>query len=328
MKYSFIIPAYNSEKCIIDCLLSICRILLDRKDYEIIVVENGSTDYTYNVVDNFIQNNDFNVNLIKSEKGVSKARNAGIEMATGEFVIFLDSDDLLIKEGLQDFESIAEDYDLYIYSYKKKKNNKNEVSVKHTKSNLDSNNAIKWLMSKPTNRCQTWSKIFRNDILKKYKVKFKENIKYSEDSEFVLNYCKYIKKCYISDVALYMYIVNSSSAMNNMSYGVVEEYIKSMNYTKLLFESCNIDNYIDKYVLSHLNIILVRFVYSSKSNISNKRKLTKRIIKEETFQTSLKRIKKRECFSLNFLPELFIKLKMLDVAIIMVKIKVLLNEKK
>lgn len=93
-KISVIVPVYNRENLILRCLDSIVNQI--SKPDEIIVVDNGSTDHTYNVIKIYIERNpiEINIRLIsESRKGASRARQTGLENAIGEYVIFFDSDD-------------------------------------------------------------------------------------------------------------------------------------------------------------------------------------------------------------------------------------------
>ncbi|GAF23681.1 beta-1,3-glucosyltransferase [Bacillus sp. JCM 19047] len=91
VELSIIIPVYNGEKTIIDTLESI--ILQGEEDYEVLIIDDGSTDNTSNVVKKFIESNKrFNYYYQKNQ-GVSMSRNNGIKLAKGRYICFLDSDD-------------------------------------------------------------------------------------------------------------------------------------------------------------------------------------------------------------------------------------------
>ena len=92
-KVSVIVPVYNVEQYLSDCLESICRQTL--KGIEIIVVNDGSTDNSLSIIESFQQKYS-NMKLInKKNGGLSSARNAGIDMAVGEYLFFVDSDDFI-----------------------------------------------------------------------------------------------------------------------------------------------------------------------------------------------------------------------------------------
>ena len=100
MKLSIIIPVCNVEQYIGPCLESIYRQGLSDKDFEVIVVNDGSTDNSMKVVED-VQLHHQNIQIIHQDHaGPSVCRNAGMEMAKGEYVLFVDSDDLLMDNGL------------------------------------------------------------------------------------------------------------------------------------------------------------------------------------------------------------------------------------
>ena len=100
MKLSIIIPVCNVEQYIGPCLESIYRQGLSDKDFEVIVVNDGSTDNSMKVIED-VQFHHHNIQIIHQDHaGPSVCRNAGMEMSKGEYVLFVDSDDLLMDNGL------------------------------------------------------------------------------------------------------------------------------------------------------------------------------------------------------------------------------------
>ena len=90
---SVIVPVYNREKTISACLNSI--IYQDYVNIEIIIIDDGSTDDTYMLCTEFLQRDKRIILYHQDNGGVSKARNKGLEMAKGEYIMFVDSDDIL-----------------------------------------------------------------------------------------------------------------------------------------------------------------------------------------------------------------------------------------
>ena len=88
---SIIIPAYNAEKFLEQAVNSVKQQAY--KNWEILIIENGSSDKTTNLSEKLVQKD--KIALFHSEKGVSQARNMGIKKASGEWILFLDADDKL-----------------------------------------------------------------------------------------------------------------------------------------------------------------------------------------------------------------------------------------
>jgi glycosyltransferase involved in cell wall biosynthesis len=102
-KISIVIPLYNKELCIRDTINSV--ISQSFSDYEIIIVDDGSTDNSVSVVENI---NNIKIKLIKTKnKGVSSARNIGVINALGEYIFFLDADDIILNNCLQDLLNLV-----------------------------------------------------------------------------------------------------------------------------------------------------------------------------------------------------------------------------
>ena len=104
MTFSIIVPIYNVEKYLVACLDSILRQTF--KDYELILINDGSTDESLKICRTYL-NKDKRIKLIdKSNGGLSSARNAGISKAEGDFILFIDSDDLYLNSfGLENIKN-------------------------------------------------------------------------------------------------------------------------------------------------------------------------------------------------------------------------------
>lgn len=91
MKYSVIIPAYNCESCVGACLESVRQCGMD--DFEVLLIDDGSTDHTFEVARKYAEKDPRIIVFQQKNQGPSVARNFGLKRATGEYVLFLDSDD-------------------------------------------------------------------------------------------------------------------------------------------------------------------------------------------------------------------------------------------
>ena len=114
---SVIIPLYNTEKYIGECLSSILDNNADTADYEIIVVNDGSTDESGTIVQSFCDNN-YNIRLINQKnQGVGVARMNGVKEATGDYIWFIDSDDYLVEGAtsiILDTIRLYDDIDVFV----------------------------------------------------------------------------------------------------------------------------------------------------------------------------------------------------------------------
>lgn len=100
IKLSFVVPMYNVEKYICDCISSLYRQGLNEEDFEVIIVNDGSTDSSIETIMP-IANSHKNITIInQTNKGLSASRNAGLSKASGTYVSFIDSDDIIIDNSI------------------------------------------------------------------------------------------------------------------------------------------------------------------------------------------------------------------------------------
>ena len=123
IRFSIIIPLYNKEKTIVGTLNSVTS--LDGDSYEVVVVDDGSTDSSASIVESFKSDR---VSLYKKENGgVSSARNYGASKAKGEWHIFLDADDILFPDTIRIFSSLIDNYlhdEVFVANYQWKSGNR------------------------------------------------------------------------------------------------------------------------------------------------------------------------------------------------------------
>lgn len=118
-KFSIIIPAYNAENTIRSCIEDIRNYSYDLRKVELIIVNDGSVDSTQQIVEELMANEAIpNIKLInKVNGGVSTARNAGLKEASGEYILFLDSDDKLTSNSLSNLETFLNAHPVHLTVY-------------------------------------------------------------------------------------------------------------------------------------------------------------------------------------------------------------------
>ena len=141
-KVSIIVPVYNSEKTILRCLDSILN--QTYKNIEIIIVDDGSTDNSYNLIKSRL-NNDHRIKLIKKENtGVSDSRNNGLEITTGEYVTFIDSDDWIELNLIEKMVEVLEkeNVDIVCCNYYLNYEDGKQKKIERKENRLDKFNAL------------------------------------------------------------------------------------------------------------------------------------------------------------------------------------------
>lgn len=131
MMFSIVIPLYNKEKFLFETLSSVE--LQTYKDFEVIIVDDSSTDNSFNIAKTFEKDKRFKV-YTKLNGGVSDARNFGIEKAVGQYICFLDADDIWDSSYLQEVYRLIKkypDYDVFCLGYSSFNNVIKDAYVKY-----------------------------------------------------------------------------------------------------------------------------------------------------------------------------------------------------
>ena len=218
MKFSIIVPIYNAENHLDDCVNYLIN--QDFDDYEVVLIDDGSTDNSYSICLNY-QEKFENIKVIKKENGgVGSARNCGIENASGKYILFVDSDDFLRKNTISVYsKSISEyDFDIVISGYIHKKvetgkeflknyNQKWTGSIDEFVKDLFGTLFDNWLIHAP------WNKIYKKSIIDKYNIRFSEQYSIYEDIGFVLDYLNCCNSVLVIPDILYDYNVKEQGSL-------------------------------------------------------------------------------------------------------------------
>ncbi len=205
---SVIVPVYNREKTISACLNSI--IYQDYVNIEIIIIDDGSTVDTYMLCTEFLQRDKRIILYHQDNGGVSKARNKGLEMAKGEYIMFVDSDDILDSHMIANMLKYKKKNILVMcgYYYRDIKCKEHTVIFEGEGEilNLKSNDFWKLYSLRLSNA--PWAKLYEREIIYKNRIKFKEGLNLGEDLLFNLSYLKYIEGyCFVNQP---YYFLNTS----------------------------------------------------------------------------------------------------------------------
>ena len=205
MKISIIIPVYNCEKFIANCIDSVLQ--QTWRDYEIIIVTDGSTDSSGKICDEFARKDDRITVIHQENYGVSHARNIGLLHATGEAISFIDGDDTLESEMYEVLIQAMQEHNADISHCGYKHIVGEEIRLVHdTKRVLvqEQQEALECLVSGRFFGGGLWSKLFRRELLNG--LTFRENLKNNEDILFNYEAFSKAKKVVFIDSALYNYI--------------------------------------------------------------------------------------------------------------------------
>ena len=205
---SVIIPAYNSEKYIANCIESI----LELSNIELIIINDGSTDNTLRICNKYTENENLYIISIENQ-GVSNARNIGIAHARGKFITFVDSDDTIIaaeySKMLKLLSEKYKDYDIVEFSYQLVDSEGKIISQNILKDQfLNNEQILQYSLKNINTKDFCWNKIYSNQLIKN--IEF-QSFKCSEDYLFNIKCCLKSYKKQVLPLICYNYRQHESS---------------------------------------------------------------------------------------------------------------------
>ena len=241
-KISVIVPVYNVENYISKCLDSI--LAQTHSDIEVICVNDGSTDNSGKILDEYAAR-DSRVKVFHKENGgVSSARNLALENVSGEYIGFVDSDDYIAPNMYSSLLSALEDQEADIaecsiaYAYE---NGDVRKRIFGSYSEIDTKVILNKFFLKEM-AIVIWNKLFRSECLTD--LRFDENYKIGEDSLFLYQILKNVKKFVGIDTVGYYYLQRESSVMHNVVdekrlklFEIVDSWIEENKHDKELYTS-------------------------------------------------------------------------------------------
>lgn len=263
-KVSVIIPVYNTEKYISQCLDSVCGQTLE--DIEIICINDCSIDSSLKIVQDFAQK-DSRIKLINftENKGAAAARNAGIDAATGEYIGFVDSDDFI-------------DLNFYEKLYTKAK----ETGADVAKSNLIVENSLCYRINeyhnfKDIEKCifnlnHIPTTIIKTDLLLKHNIKFPEDLYNSEDSVFEVMLAAHIDKIVIVREVFYHYEFNNLSLNNSKKFNKakIKNIVDALKKIVIFLNALDIPNAVyQEVVTARYNTVIKTFFEKCDDSFEN-----------------------------------------------------------
>lgn len=285
-KITVIIPVYNVEKYLRKCLDSVIN--QTYTNLEIICVDDGSPDNSGAILDEYSQKDSRIIVIHQENAGVSAARNRGLDIATGEYIAFVDSDDwlepqcyeLAVAEFLKD-----NNIDL-VYFGANVFNERNNLSQKEFEVQK------KWFSPfykgkyELSNKLMShfigavWSWLFKKSIIDEYNIRF-SNYKLSEDSLFLMYYLNGVKFILYIDKCLYNYVLRDASALTKLEASVdpggsldirISIFLEAFAYYKYNYNLLLFQNIVSQKLLSNI-FYSIRFL-SAENKILGIRKLT------------------------------------------------------
>ena len=280
---TIVIPNYNNSKFIIECLESV--VSQDYPGKEIIVVDDGSTDDSVDKIRKYIgSHKKMNIKLLQQKNsGATVARNKGINKANGEYIIFLDSDDLLVPgilSKLAKTELIGRP-DLIVGGYLEIDEAGDLVGQKSFGATKNKHNG-KELFAKLINVDPVPSnKVYKSEIIKNHKLKW-NNVKIGQDLDFYLRYLALCDTVVVVEDKMYKYRFTTGSISRSYDFRIFD-ITKVFSNVKEFYVKNNMIKYYDAYmplqILRHFNFQLSKQIYFK--NRDDRRKIVKYFFENE-----------------------------------------------
>ncbi|WP_310993599.1 glycosyltransferase family 2 protein [Aequorivita marina] len=210
---STIVPIYNSANYLKRCLDSMLAAQINGVINEIILVNDGSTDHSLEICKTY-ENNHKNIKVVSQEnQGLSGARNTGLKEATGKYISFVDSDDTVNANYFRAIQPhLSEGYDMIHFGYNRVNNGNIQeyLPIERTFTRVEindllvntSNNKVLWFVVR---------RIYKREFLLKHNIKFDIELRYGEDSTFMLRIFNNLESFISLNKSLYNYYDNEDS---------------------------------------------------------------------------------------------------------------------
>ena len=265
---SVIVPVYNSSAYIVDSLNS----LLSNTsiEFEVIVIDDGSEDNSWEIIKRISQRDSRVKSFHNENRGPGATRNYGIEVAGGDYMMFLDSDDQIDPSGFQHVLQLlnSTNDDLIIFSFRiiMEKSRKiflysydpcGEIAIDNLKTcfpNLYAHNLLN----------QVWGKVFSSEIIRNHDLHFSD-YKYGEDRLFILNFLLHSHKIEIDSHCLYSYFIRKKESLITKFYDKKFDVCNLINQNIINLQS-KIGNFSDD-GLQEINYMYLKSILSCMTNL-------------------------------------------------------------
>ena len=299
MKISVIVPVFNREKYIKKCIESIIN--QTYKNIEIIFINDGSTDESLSIIQKY-QISDDRINIInQSNSGVSAARNNGIKNSTGDYIMFVDSDDYVDSGMINKCVESLKNADILISGFTYVFKDENRDRKYESSFICDSKEFVQRYFMESFEKILLFgpiSKLYKKSIIYKYKIKFNEDYSICEDGMFVFDYLLKCKKISGITESFYSYVQHDEESLVSKYHSNAFEAIWELynKIVKFINENNGKMKIIDivNYSFVHRFLWCIDTIYR-KSNLTTEEKysILKIYILEDRFQKLLIKCKEK-----------------------------------
>lgn len=314
MLISVIVPVYNVEQYLDQCIQSILN--QTYKDFELVLINDGSKDNSLAICQKYAATDSRIILVDQPNAGVSAARNKGIDLAKGEWIAFIDSDDWVDSNYLFNIDN---SFDWVLTGAKSFKDDK-FIEITKIKPQILNFDCFISNMLVNEDYASPWAKFYKSSIIKSNLLKFNPHLSYAEDAVFNLSYLFYVKnEIFVNSSSSYIYR-NTENSLSK-SYVNLGNNLELYNCIKISLSKFNNIDFYDKNIKSYLYLVLMS-IFKSNENIFYRCRILNKIVNENE-KISIDVLKNDRIFGITY--EFFIKNKLSLLLIILFELNKIRN---
>ena len=282
---SIIVPVYRVEKYIRRCVDSILNQTFH--DFELILVNDGSPDNCGVICDEYAKQDSRICVIHKKNGGLSSARNAGLDIAQGEYILFCDSDDYVAKDWCEKMlRAITMFPQCLVTSDLLKVHEETRIHAGEHIANPVTEITFYQIVQKGLSG-YVCNKIFSNVLIRDNNLRFDEERKFAEDVPFVMEYCKLCKSYVLIDEPLYYYVQREDSILHTVRFDILEHQLFTF-YIRIPFLSEEeIPEYCDNHLFSFIHYFEAVLNRQNTMRFLDKLRYNQRMIRSKEFRFCL-----------------------------------------
>lgn len=299
-KVSIIIPVYNTkEEYLIKCINSLKE--QTYKNIEIILIDDGSKIEVAQLCDKIAETDNRIYSFHKKNEGVSVARNYGIEKSTGNWICFVDSDDWMEEDSIENFINNSKESEIILSNiFIDNIKIANKINGRRNIIEKEKINLIKCLLTANSSEYKypdaVWGKLYKKELLKKGNILFTAGIPRGEDTLFNLEAFYKAKKIMVIDSYTYHYRTNNESVTNKYDEKIIEKYNVLIKNVKKKLGTFSKDDFAEQYhnlVIRCLENACRSYIYNknNKINICERENILKKLCLEQPYNSTIKKVK-------------------------------------
>lgn len=286
-KLSIIVPMYNCENYIETCVDSLLNQELSLNEYEIIIIDDGSTDNSRAIVEKKYNNYE-NIRIISFKNGgQSYARNKGIENAKGKYIFFVDADDYISKNSIKNILdlSLKNNLDMMFFDISRVESDTEFICRYNEIKKIDVVDGIMYFANNNVNN-GPWQYLISKEFIKNNNLRFVEG-RYCEDGMFLISCIFKAKRVSYSKVDIYRYVIRANSTItkrnNEHLEKIIEDFVYAIEYINQYYKEAKKKDYPKNFIEqletrrnSYIFFMQVRMI-KSRVGYKNAKKIIKRL---------------------------------------------------